>query len=452
MDQKTLNVADVIDRSPIGGLQVRLFVLCGLCLIMAGFIVQSIGFVAPDIIREWGVENAAMAPVFGMGNMGILVGALVFTMVADTFGRRPVLVGTTLFFSVVTLLTPQAGSVQELLVLRFIAGLGLGSVIPNATALIGEYSPKRSRVTLMMCVTVGFTAGAAFGGFVAAWLIPSFGWRAVFYVGGAIPLAIAVAMYFWLPESLQFIVVRRRGVDRARTWLQRIDRQIRLENVELVVPEEHRRGVPAIHLFRSGRGPATVLLWIINFMNILIVYSLANWIPTVIRDAGYETSTAVLVGTVLQVGGTLGTFAFAALISWRGFLPVLASSFAVAVLAIAMIGPAVWSLTLLMTTVFVAGWCSIGAQPGLNALAATFYPTYLRSTGVGWCLGIGRTGAIVGPMLFGELLRRQWSSSELFYAAAVPALIATLGMIVLRFAMRKPEGIVQSTPAVAHGS
>jgi MFS transporter, AAHS family, 4-hydroxybenzoate transporter len=145
----------------------------------------------------------------------------------------------------------------------------------------------------------------------------------------------------------------------------------------------------------------------------------------------------VLIGTTLQVGGTLGTFAFAGLIAWRGFIPVLTTSFAVGCLSIATLGPSLWSLPLLAVMVFLAGWCSIGAQPGLNALAATFYPTYLRSTGIGWCLGIGRTGGIVGPMLAGELLRRQWSSSDLFYAAAIPAFIAMLGMLALRWAIAR---------------
>jgi AAHS family 4-hydroxybenzoate transporter-like MFS transporter len=443
-----VSVSDVIDGSRLGVFQGGLFVLCALSLIMDGFDVQIIGFLAPEITRELGIPSAALAPVFGAGNFGVLVGALVFTMVADKIGRRPVLIASTFFFAAMMLVTAQATSVGQLVILRFVTGLGLGSVIPSATALIGEYSPKRSRVTLMMTITVGFTAGAAFGGLVAAWLIPRFGWRSVFYFGGIVPLIVAVAMYRWLPESLQFLVLRAKGgppeggphvesvhVRRARANLRRIDPSVP-PDAELVVAEEKRGGVPAAHLFRSGRATGTLLLWFVNFMNILLIYSLASWLPTVIRDAGHPTQTAVLVGTVLQVGGTVGTLIFAGLIARLSFIPVLTTSFALACLAIASVGPSLPTVGLLTIVVFVAGWCTIGAQPGLNAFSATFYPTYLRSTGVGWGLGVGRIGAIVGPLIAGEMMRRQWSGADLLYAASIPAVLAVIGTFALGRATR----------------
>jgi AAHS family 4-hydroxybenzoate transporter-like MFS transporter len=389
--------------------------------------------VAPAIVRDWNIPNAALGPVFGAGNFGVLIGSLGFSMLADTIGRRPVLIAATLFFSAMTLLTARASSVGELLALRFISGIGLGGIIPNATALVGEYSPRRKRVTLMMSITVGFTAGAAIGGFVAAWLIPAFGWQSVFYFGGAVPLVIALVMMLWLPESLQFMVLRGRNLDKVRRWLKRIDPDAPVDGAtEYVVPEENRGGVPAIHLFREGRAMATILLWVVNFMNLLNLYSLASWLPTVMRDAGYSTSTAVLVGTILQVGGTIGTFGLAWLIARHGFVPVLATSFAVACISIASIGQPGLSLSLLFVVVFVAGWCVVGAQPGINALAATYYPTYLRSTGVGWGLGIGRLGAIVGPVLGGEFMRLKWSTQDIFFAAAIPAFVSVVAMMFLR--------------------
>ena len=424
-----VDVAAVIDKGRVGAFQVRLFALCALCLIMDGFDVQVIGFVAPEITREWKVGSAALTPVFAAGNLGILAGALLFTMAADIVGRRPVLIGSTLFFSVMMLITAQASSVQELVVLRFITGLGLGSVIPSATALIGEYSPARSRVTLMMSITVGFTAGAAFGGLVAAWLIPRFGWQSVFYFGGVVPLVVAAAMIPWLPESLQLLVLRGRR-DRALTLLRQIDPEVP-RDAEVVVTEERKQGVPAKHLFLSGRTPVTLLLWLVNFMNILLVYTLANWLPTVLRDAGYPTQTAVLIATALQVGGTLGTLVFAQVIAGRRFVAVLASSFAVACVSIAALGPSLPTVAVLTAVVFVAGWCTIGAQPGLNAFSATVYPTALRSTGVGWGLGVGRLGAFVGPLIAGALMSRRWSPTAMFLAAALPASLAMLGTLAL---------------------
>jgi len=204
-----VNLSDLLENSAVGPLQIRVFALCMICLIMDGFDVQAMGYVAPAVLRDFGAAGPALGPVFAAANVGVLIGSLLFSMLADRIGRRPVIIGATLWFSALTIATGFAQSVDQLLVLRLISGLGLGCIIPNATALVGEFSPKRSRVTLTMGITVGFTAGAAVGGFVALWLIPLFGWRSVFFVGGAVPLVIAVAMYFSLPESLQFLAVQR---------------------------------------------------------------------------------------------------------------------------------------------------------------------------------------------------------------------------------------------------
>ena len=291
-----------------------------------------------------------------------------------------------------------------------------------------------------MATTVGFTAGAAFGGFVAAALIPAFGWRSVFYLGGLVPLVIAAAMFFRLPESLQFLALRGRNRKRIAPFLRRIDPAVAADaDTEYAVPEENRRGVPMPDLFREGRGLTTVLLWTVNFMNLLNLYSLASWLPTVVGDLGYSTRTAVLVGTILQVGGTVGTFGLAWLISKRGFLPMLVLTFAVATVSIALIGQPELSLVMLFVVVFVAGWCVVGGQPGLNALAASYYPTSVRSTGVGAGLGVGRIGAIVGPMIGGLFLAWEWTAQEMFLAAAVPALVSTAVMVVLLWVMKSPE-------------
>jgi len=436
-----VNVADIIDNSKMGIFQTGIFLLSGLCLIMDGFDVQSLGYAAPAIIQEWKIPSAALGTVFGAGNLGVLIGSLLFTMLADKIGRRPVLIGATLFFSVLTFLTARVSSVNELLAIRLIAGLGLGCIIPNATALIGEYSPRRKRVTLVMNITVGFTAGAMLGGFVSAWMIPAFGWRSVFYFGGAIPFIIAGAMLLWLPESLQFLVVRRKNPDKVGLWLRRIDPTAPVGgHVEYVVPEEGREGVPVVHLFREGRTLGTILLWIVNFMNLLNLYFLSSWLATVIRDAGYPTSTAVLAATTLQVGGTIGTFGLSWLIARLGFIRVLTTCFALACVSVAVIGQPGLSLSLLFVVVFVAGWCVVGAQPGVNALAATYYPTSLRSTGVGWGLGIGRAGAIVGPVLGGQFMSLHWSTQDIFLAAAVPALISAITMFCLRWCISNDTG------------
>lgn len=436
-----VNVSDIIDNSKMRGFHWGIFFLCLLCLIMDGFDVQALGFAAPVIIQEWNIPNSALGPVFGIANFGFMIGSL-FSMVADKIGRRPILIGATIFFSCFTILAGMTNSVSQLFAIRFIAGLGMGCIIPNAAALIGEYSPLRFRASFMAVITVGFSAGAAIGGFVAALLIPYFGWRSVFYFGGTIPLVVALVMIFTLPESLQFSVLRGKKLHRVANWLKRIDPDVTIEpGAEYVVSEENRSGVPVVHLFRDGRTVATALFWVVNFMNLLNLYFLANWMATVVRDLGYPTSTAVLVSATLQVGGTVGGLALAWLIARRGFIPVLVLNFALACVTIAMIGLPGISLGLLYGLVFIAGWCVVGGQPALNSLSGTYYPTYMRSTGIGWALGIGRIGAIIGPVLGGQFMAMQWSTQNIFYAAAVPALISTLAMLSLRWVLKPRLGI-----------
>jgi AAHS family 4-hydroxybenzoate transporter-like MFS transporter len=222
-EPNVVNVADIVDNSKIGRFKIGLLALCSLCLILDGFDVQAMGYVAPALLQDWHIARADLGPVFGAGLFGVLVGSLLFSMVADKIGRRPVLIGATVFFSVLTLLTARGSTITEMLALRFVTGMGLGGIVPNALALVGEYSPRRIRVFMMLIAGAGFTAGAALGGLISAWLIPGFGWRAVFYFGGAAPMLMSVLMFFLLPESLQFLVLRGKNPEE---WLQRIDSSV----------------------------------------------------------------------------------------------------------------------------------------------------------------------------------------------------------------------------------
>jgi AAHS family 4-hydroxybenzoate transporter-like MFS transporter len=329
--------------------------------------------------------------------------------------------------------------------------MGLGGIMPNAVALIGEFSPLKSRAAIVMIVANGFNIGAAFGGFLAAWLIPTYGWRSVFYLGAAVPTAIALIMLFLLPESLQFLVLHGKKVQQVTKWLKRIDPAAAgAGSARYIVREESRQGVPAMHLFSEGRGLVTIILWSIFFINLLNLYLLASWLPTVVSTAGYATSTAVLVGTTLQVGGLLASFVMAAFVRRLGIIPVLLIGFFIGAVSIGMIGVVAATLSLLVLAVFLAGWGVVGNQGTLNALAATYYPTYLRSTGVGWCLGIGRIGAIVGPLFAGELMRRSLPTQQLFFTVAVLAFVATVLMFTLRWLIKPQTAAVAETQVLAH--
>ena len=429
----TINLTELMDNCRIGPLQIRVFALCLASLIMDGFDVQAMGYVATTMLGEWNQPAPALGALLAWGHAGVLVGAIVFSMLADKIGRRPVLVWATMFYAIMTIVTAFAQDIDQMRWLRFIAGLGLGSIIPNATALVGEFSPKRTRVAWVMCITMGFTLGAAIGGFIANALIGAFGWRSVFVFGGLVPLVIAILMFVWMPESLQFLAVRKQQLDRLAGWLKQLDPTLRIDaGTQFTTNETSRRGVPFWHLFREGRAFVTVLYWIVNFTNILVLYSLSGWLPLIFQNLmGYERSTAIWLSTVVQIGGTVGAFGLAWAITRGGFTPVLTLTFAIATASVAVIGQPGLSLPVLYAIVFIAGWCIVGGQPGLNALGSSYYPTYLRSTGVGAGLGVGRIGAIVGPVIGSVLVAQQWAPQQLLWAAAVPAAVSTAVLLTL---------------------
>ncbi len=386
--------------------QLRLLVIVGLAVLMDGFDVQAIGFVAPAIIKAWGVSKASLGPVFGAGLFGMLIGSLSLSVLADRIGRRPVMLGATLFFACGMLATARVTTIGELEAIRFATGLGLGAIMPNAMALAGEHSAAENRVTMMMLVSCGFTGGAVIGGLVSAALIPAFGWQAVFYVGGAIPVVVAALMVTGMPESRAFAAERTAMVSNTNA--------------------------PVTQLFLEGRTRMTLLLWAVNFLNLINLYFLANWLPTIATSAGMSTSRAALLGTMLLVGGVIGTVIMGPVIDRVGFRRVLVPAFFAASVAIVLIGrPGLTPLTLFVV-VTVAGLGIVGGQPAVNALAASYYPTPLRSTGIGWSLGVGRVGAILGPTLGGELIRREWSNSDLFAMVAVPAAVSAALVYLMR--------------------
>lgn len=428
---QAIDIPSVIDRNKVSRSQLWILIMVGITVVMDGFDVQSMGYVAPAIIADWGVSKAELGPVFGAGLFGMLVGSLTLSVLADKIGRRPVLIWATVFFALCMLVTVHVTTIPQLQIIRFITGLGLGAIMPNAMALAGEFSPKNKRVTLMMLVSCGYTVGAVLGGLLSAWMIPHWGWKSVFYLGGIFPLLMAVLMYFFVPESMQFLVIKGRRLDEVCKTLRKIDPALKIDaSTRYAVPEAKQGGAPVMELFRDGRAAATVFLWVVNFMNLLNLYFLSSWLPTIATSAGLSPTTAVMVGTALQAGGVLGTLLMGPVIDRIGFFKVLVPCFALAAVTIAMIGQQGIALSLLFVVVAVTGFCIIGGQPAVNALAATYYPTALRSTGVGWSLGIGRWGSIAGPVLGGLLIQFKWTNSEIFMAMAVPTVISAVMLLL----------------------
>jgi AAHS family 4-hydroxybenzoate transporter-like MFS transporter len=431
------DIAALINRLPLSSFQKRIMVLIGGVVVMDGFDVQAIGFIAPALTQDWHIEPAALGPIFGAGLLGMLVGSMLLSILADRVGRRPVLVGATAFFSLCMLGTVAVASVPQMVFLRFLTGLGIGGVMANAVALASEYSPQRQRASLLMWISCGFTGGAIAGGLISAVLIPWAGWRSVFFVGGVLPLGIAAVMYWRLPESLLFLS-QQGAHEELRRLLGRIAPSIDPgRDFHLAAPAQVRGRGSFTKLFRNNRALMTVLLWLVSFANLLNLFFLANWLPLLSARMGYSSSIAVLMGTTLQLGGLIGAVVMGPLIDRLGYYRILVPVFVIAGLAVAAIGEPALSLPLLYLVIFAAGVCIVGAQPALNALASTLYPTEIRATGVGWSLGVGRAGAIVGPVVAAQLVALNWSSQTLFLAASVPALFSCIVVIGLAIATRR---------------
>src|SRR6266700_7900659 len=439
-DVSSIDVAAFIDAQPVGGFQIRLLLTCAAVLFLDGFDTQAIGYVAPALAKEWGLTKGSLGPVFSAGLFGLMIGALVFGPLADRIGRRKIIIFSTLAFGIGTLATSVIHDVDSLLAIRFLTGLGLGGAMPNAVAMTSEFSPRRRRATMVMIMFCGFSVGAALGGFLAAALIPQFGWRSVFVVGGVAPLLLVPILVLRLPESVRFLALTGRANERVAELIALINpKTVFAPGTPFVVHEPALAGMPVLHLFRDGRTLVTLLLWVVFFMSLLDLYFLANWLPTVLNDLGASVSMAALIGSMLQIGGVVGTFALGSVIDRFSFRALALVYFA-AVFAVGAIGQLGHAAAPVAVAIFAAGFCIVGGQIAANALAANFYPTAFRATGVGWALGIGRIGSIVGPLVGGVLLVQKWSPAAVFLAAAAAALCASLAAFGLSRLVRSGSG------------
>ena len=430
-DASSVDVAAFIDAQPVGAFQLKLLLICATVLFLDGFDTTAIGYVAPALAKEWNLGKGALGPVFSAGLFGLMIGALLFGPLADRIGRKKIIIFSTLAFGIGTLITSLVNDVNTLLAIRFLTGLGLGGAMPNTIALTSEFSPHRRRATMVMVMFVGFSIGAALGGLLAAALIPQFGWRSVFVVGGAAPLVLAPLLAWRLPESVRFLALTGRADARVAELLAFVNAKVAFSaGTRFVVDEPALKGIPVRHLFSGGRTLATLLLWVVFFMSLLDIYFLSNWLPTVLNDLGASISQAAIIGSMLQVGGVVGTFALGSIIDRFSFR-ALALVYFIAMFAVGAIGQVGHSAVLVTIAIFIAGFCIVGGQIAANALAAGYYPTSVRATGVGWALGVGRAGSIVGPLVGGVLLSLKWSAAEVFVAAATAALCAALAAFSL---------------------
>ncbi len=436
----TIDVSQVIDREKLGRYQYLTFAFCTLFLFFDGIDGQMIGYAAPAIIRDWKIDRIALSPILTTGILGTALGAMFFGILADRIGRR----GSTLLclatFGVFNVLTATAHSVESLMVYRFLVGLGIGGGMPNGYALVSEYFPHRMRATVIMLAGTGYAFGNALCGWGASWLIPAYGWPSVFYVGGFGPLALLVLLWPVLPELVRYLVVTEKPAARVAALLRKVNPAAAIPaDARFVVSEERAKGIPVKHLFTEGRAWVTIFLWVTVASNLLVLSFLLNWFPTLISGAGMGLAQAMRAAAMFSLGGTIGGALLGFLIDRWGAHWVLGTGFVITAICVAAIGPNHGSFGALAPLMFAIGFFVAGGNAGTSAYAGKLYPTAIRSTGIGWSLGIGRFAQLLSPILGAVMIALHWQLPAFFYAVAVPALVAAIAIFLTERSRPKDE-------------
>ena len=450
-DQR-IDIQAFLNEHPFSGFQWLIFAMCFVIVLLDGFDTAAIGYIAPSLIQEWGVSKPALAPVLSAALFGLAAGALSSGPLADRLGRRRVLNASVLVFAVACLTSAFASDLQSLTLWRFITGLGLGAAMPNAVTLMSEYCPAQRRATLTNAMFCGFPLGAAFGGFLAAWMIPQFGWRSVLILGGVVPLLLLLMMFFAMPESVRYMVAKGYAADRIRAVLRRISASAATAKSFVMTeakPSAEARGGLAV-VFSTSYRIGSLMLWLAYFMGLVIFYALINWMPVLFKDAGIDTRTGTLITALFPLGG-VGAVFFGWLMDRFNANRIIAVGYVLTGIAIYAIGQVAGNVGLLAATVVVAGILMNTSQSSMPALAAGFYPTSGRATGVSWMLGIGRFGGIAGSFLVAQLTALQLSFSQIFTVVAAAGVISAIAFLIKQFA--HPESSTEHDVAVdeAHG-
>jgi len=464
---RTILVDEFIDEQRLSSFNLRLLIFSFLAMFADGYEINALSLAAPELRSLWHLTSAAFTPALAASSFGILLGAPLLGYVGDRHGRKTAILIGSLICGASTLAAVWAQSLTQIIVLRCITGIGIGGLMPNTIALNAEFSPKRWRATLVVLMFAGITLGGGIPGLVARWLVPQHGWTVLFLIGGLVPLLVAACLWFVLPESIKFLALRG---DR-RAELEAIARQVR---PELTLDEDTHwvvtqvatdRGTGLPQIFGPGLRWITPLLWTCFATALMTNYFLNSWLPLVGTASGLTGPEAGTAASFYSIGGAIGGILMSVLIDRFGFI-VVTALFALAAPMIVAIGLTGMAYATLLPLAATAGLGVLGAQFGNNAAAGLLYPTPFRSKGVGWALGFGRFGSILGQSLGGLLIALHLPVRTLFLAAAAPMLVgATAAGILVPLCYRRlgsltlhdtPQGSAVASqsvvaPAVASG-
>ncbi|MBK3747724.1 MFS transporter [Stutzerimonas balearica] len=435
---RTIETNQIIDNARFSRFHWMVMALCALLLIFDGYDLFIYGVVLPVLMQEWGLTPMQAGALGSYALFGMMFGALGFGTLADRIGRKKGIAICFALFSSATILNGFASSPTEFGIFRFIAGLGCGGLMPNAVALMNEYAPKRLRSTLVAVMFSGYSIGGMLSAGVGIYMLPRFGWESMFFAA-AVPLLLLPVILYYLPESVGFLVRQGRQAE-ARELLKRVDPTAELPaDAALEVADVKGASVSVLALFKEGRTVRTLSIWVAFFCCLLMVYALSSWLPKLMAGAGYSLGSSLSFLLALNFGGMAGAIVGGWLGDRFNLVKVMIGFFVAAAVSIGLLGfksptPLLYGL------IFIAGATTIGTQILLYACAAQFYGLSIRSTGLGWASGIGRNGAIVGPLLGGALMAVNLPLQLNFMAFAIPGAIAALAMTV--FALSRPRQAV----------
>ncbi len=417
-----------LENQRLGGLQLRVAILCTLVQICDGYDLNSVAWAVPSLIREWHLAPSMFTIAFMWSSIGIMVGALSAGPIGDRIGRRPLLLGSLTIFGIASLLTAGSGTLTMLSVCRFFTGLGIGGGFSGAAALSGDYAPHRLRATMIMATFTGAPIGGFLGGQIVSLLLVKFGWPMIFILGGAFPLILVVVLAVWLPESPRFLAAKQNLSPRQTALLGQLN-VAPSPNEEVDVA----RGNPIAMLFSRGYALQTVLLWVLYFCSLLNLFLFAYWMPTVLNMLGMTPSQAVFASSLRDGGAILCVLYLGIAIDRLGPERTLALHYAVGAVFIAAIALVTMPYALLCVMSMLAGMTIIGSQTGANGTCGKLYPARMRTSGLGWALGIGRLGGIAAPVIGGYLLSLGLPPTQIFLSSCLFALIAALATALLAF-------------------
>lgn len=426
---KAIDVRQRINQHGLSAFQRRIIALCFIIVALDGMDIALMGFIAPALRSAWQISSHQLGMAIGAALIGLALGAMFAGPLADRYGRRWIIISSVFFFGLWTLATAMAQNIEQMMLFRLLTGLGLGAAMPNVGTLVSEYAPERQRAFLITVVFCGFTFGAASGGFAASWLIPNFGWHAVLLLGGILPLMLLPLLLRYLPESVRFLLAQQAPDWRIRAIVEKIWPGTTTPYSTFVypLPTPGAGGIRTVLSVQYRFG--SLMLWGGYFMGLFLVYLIGSWMPALIGDMGLGVTAAALITAMYQAGGTVGSLFAGWLMDRVNANLALAAIYFCGGLAAILLGYAPAQPLLMAIIAFCCGFCFNGANTGMNALAANYYPTSARATGSSWMHGIGRIGAILSAFAGAEMLALGWSFSQIFMLLALPALLTTLMLL-----------------------